>query len=297
MANIESYLNEKRQIIDKKMAGYLVSPDKYSEPLSEAISYSLFAGGKRIRPILTLAALEAVGGDIETALPVASAIEMIHTYSLVHDDLPSMDNDDYRRGKLTNHKVFGEAIAILVGDALLTLAFTIISDSSINKRIDPERSISVIHELGYAAGWMGMIGGQASDIQIKNRKIDEDTLHYIHTSKTGSLIKASVRIGGILGNAAEEQLNDLSLYGEKIGLAFQIADDIIDVEGSMESVGKATGKDETKEKWTYPLLFGLEEAKRMEKILVKDAISSLDRFDKSADKLRDIAQYIITRKK
>ncbi|MBI3805100.1 MAG: polyprenyl synthetase family protein [Nitrospirae bacterium] len=295
---LKVYLSERRTEVDRLLHSYL--PGAKCEPalIHEAIRYSLFAGGKRLRPILCLAAAESVGGRREEVLPYAAAIELIHTYSLVHDDLPAMDNDSYRRGKLTNHKMFGEATAILAGDALLTAAFTLIAEKGLVGTLSPKKTLSVILELGSASGSTGMVGGQLVDIQSEGKKsIDLSQLNYIHGHKTGALIRASVRIGGIVGGAGPKKLSHLTRYGEKIGLAFQIADDILDVEGKEEELGKSVGQDEAKEKWTYPRLVGVERAKKEAQVLVDEAFAELDGFGPEADPLRELARYMVERKK
>ena len=267
---------------------FLGSPGKLPPTLYESMRYSLSAGGKRIRPILSIASCEAVGGMTEDVIPAAIAIEMIHTYSLIHDDLPAMDNDDLRRGKPTNHKVFGEATAILAGDGLLTLAFSILSGVS--------NSMKIIHEIALAAGPEGMVGGQQLDIENEGKNIDVKALEELHRRKTGALILAAVRSGGIAGGAAETQLSALTDYGMKIGLAFQIADDILDLEGDVEYIGKSPGKDVKQNKNTYPALLGLAESKIVARNLVDEALEALESFDEKAVPLRMIAEYIIDRK-
>jgi geranylgeranyl diphosphate synthase type II len=259
--------------------------------------YSLFAGGKRLRPILVMAAFEAVDGKKSAyLLPVASALELIHTYSLIHDDLPSMDNDDFRRGKPTNHKVFGEAIAILAGDALLTLAFNLIPHRKPPKGAMSDKLMQIVHEISRAAGFAGMIGGQAADILSEGKEVDQSILEYIHIHKTAALIQTSVRVGAILAGANQSQWSALSRYGDDIGVAFQIVDDILDIEGSQEELGKDIKSDISKGKKTYPEFFGLSESKRKAKILVEEAVESLNRFGPRAEPLRAIARYITERR-
>jgi geranylgeranyl diphosphate synthase type II len=295
---LKKYLRDRQAEVDQLLHSYLPGAKCPPPLIHEAIRYSLFAGGKRLRPILCLAAAESVGGRREVVLPFAAAIELIHTYSLVHDDLPAMDNDTYRRGKLTNHKMFGESTAILAGDALLTAAFTLMAEKGVAGTISHKKILSVILELGSAAGSTGMVGGQLVDIQSEGKKsINQDELHYIHTHKTGALIRASVRIGGILGGASSKKLTALTRYGEKIGLAFQIADDILDVEGEEKEMGKSVGQDQAKEKWTYPRLIGLERAKKEAHVLVEEALGELNGFGPEADPLRGLALYMIERKK
>jgi geranylgeranyl diphosphate synthase type II len=295
MIDLPQYLKEHKATIDEALASYLPKPGSRPSLLHRAIHYSLFAGGKRLRPILTLAAFEAVGGKSDDALPVASAIELIHTYSLVHDDLPAMDNDDWRRGHPTSHKMFGESTAILVGDALLTAAFALLADRRRNRKFPADVMLKVIHELGQAAGSRGMVGGQLMDVQSCGKSVDERILHYIHTHKTAALIRASVRVGGLLGGAKARALSALTLYGEKVGLAFQIADDILDVEGSEDEMGKRLGKDRVIRKVTYPGVIGLRRAKAYANRLSKDAVAALDLFDENADPLKAIARYIVER--
>ncbi|MFY9269469.1 MAG: polyprenyl synthetase family protein [Candidatus Manganitrophaceae bacterium] len=295
---LKNYLTERRGEVDHFLHTYLPGPKCDPPLLHEAIRYSLFAGGKRLRPILCLAAAESVGGQRTAALPYAAALELIHTYSLVHDDLPAMDDDSYRRGKLTNHKMFGEGTAILAGDALLTAAFTLMAEKGSTGTLSPKKVLSVILEVGSAAGSAGMVGGQLVDIESQGKKeIDPDRLEYIHTRKTGALIRASVRIGGIVGGGSPKKLSHLTRYGEGVGLAFQIADDILDVEGKSEEMGKSVGQDREKEKWTYPRLVGPERAKKEAEILVEKAIAEIEGFGPPAEPLRSLARYMIERRK
>ena len=259
--------------------------------------YSVFAGGKRVRPVLMLAACEAVGGTIDKAMPAACAMEMIHTYSLIHDDLPAMDDDDFRRGRPTNHKVFGEAIAILAGDALLTEAFKLISDPRFAAGTDPAARIAVISEIATCAGSYGMVGGQVVDMESEGQPdMDLPTVQYIHTHKTGALIKASVVAGALLGGADQQQLAAIRRYGEAAGLAFQIADDILDIEGTTEQIGKDAGSDEARGKATYPAVIGLAAAKQEARAMMDEAFAALSVFGERAEPLRAIAQYIVERK-
>lgn len=291
--DIKIYLKEKRELIDSYLKSYFEAP---SAPaiLHEAMKYSLFAGGKRIRPILALASYEACGGDPKNIIPQAAALELIHTYSLIHDDLPAMDNDDLRRGKPTNHKVFGEAIAILAGDALLTEAFIMLTNSVSNHGgvIRPQSLMKVVREVALSAGANGMVGGQAQDILSENSEPDGETLEFIHLHKTTALITASVRIGPILTNSRRNRLYALTRYGENIGLAFQIIDDILDIEGTTEELGKSAGSDSKKNKLTYPSLFGIEGARQRAKDLISGAIDAIRNFSSEADPLREIAEYL-----
>ncbi|HZX47904.1 MAG TPA: farnesyl diphosphate synthase [Nitrospirota bacterium] len=289
---LSSYLLNNKEIIDGYLMRLAGMHGEIPPTLYNSMHYSLSAGGKRIRPILSIASCEAVGGILEDVISAAIAIELIHTYSLIHDDLPAMDNDDLRRGKPTNHKVFGEATAILAGDGLLTMAFSILSED----KGGFERRIRIIHEIAIAAGSEGMVGGQQLDIENEGKKIDAAALEELHRRKTGALILAAVRAGGISGGASEMQLQALTDYGKKTGLAFQIADDILDVEGDVEDVGKSTGKDAKQRKNTYPAILGLAQSKMLAGQLVNEAITSLDSFDDKADPLRMIAGYIIDRK-
>jgi geranylgeranyl diphosphate synthase type II len=293
--NIKPYLQEQQTRVDAYLKSYFSSPIRPPQ-LFEAMKYSLFAGGKRIRPILALASYEACGRNPEEILHCASALELIHTYSLIHDDLPAMDDDDLRRGKPSNHKVFGEAIAILAGDALLTEAFSMIVTMQKPVNIPATSIVRVIREIAQAAGVLGMVGGQAQDILSENTEIDSTTLDFIHRHKTAALIAASVKIGPILADAGDEQLHRLSEYGETIGLAFQIIDDILDVEGSTEELGKTAGSDLARKKATYPSLFGVRDARNKARDLITAAIDALAPFSEKADPLREIAVYLIERK-
>jgi geranylgeranyl diphosphate synthase type II len=291
-----TYLDARKKIVDEALLRYVPGEDNYPPVIFKAIRYSLFAGGKRIRPILCLAAAEAVGGNIESILPVACALELIHTYSLIHDDLPAMDDDDYRRGRLTSHKVFGENMAILAGDALLTEAFHLMSDRSLMEKMAPEKLISVIHDVAGAAGCFGMVGGQVVDGQSEGEAVDTEVLNFIHTRKTGAMIAAAVKAGAVLANAGELQLNALASYGRHIGLAFQIADDILNVEGDQKLMGKGTGSDTKRGKVTYPALVGMEASRKKAGELVECALSAIMNFDHRAEPLRMIAAYVIERK-
>lgn len=295
--DIEKYLKEKKEIVDGALEKYFSKEMEFPHSLYKAIRYSLFNGGKRIRPILSIAAFEAVGGQGKGLLPLACGLEMIHAYSLIHDDLPAIDNDDYRRGQLTCHKVFGEAIGILTGDALLTEAFHLMTTRKLQEGIsrDPWLILDIVNEVARAAGVLGMIGGQVVDIESENKEIDFPTLQYIHTHKTGALILASVRTGAKLGSSDEGTLRILTRYGERIGLAFQITDDLLNVKGNAAILGKRTGSDLAKGKATYPLLLGVEESRRRAKELMETAIEALSPFGPEADPLREIARFIIGR--
>ena len=289
------YLSEGKKLIDERMLSFLPQGKAYPESIHEAMRYSLLAGGKRLRPVLVMAAAEAVGGDRHTILPFAIAAELIHTYTLIHDDLPALDNDDLRRGKPTNHKVFGEAIAILAGDALLTQAFIIMTRAAGMETVPPECILKATHEMAGALGSTGMIGGQVVDLESEGKRINSETLEYIHIYKTGFLIRACIRCGGVLSQASKGQLSSLSSFGAHIGLAFQIIDDILDITGDEEKLGKDIGSDLTKNKATYPALYGLEESKRKAEELVEESIDCLNEFDDRADPLREIARFFVQR--
>lgn len=293
--DIKAYLARKKDIIDKTLEK-LVPPAKTFPPvIHEAMRYSLFAGGKRVRPVLAIAAAEAVGATTADLLPVAGALELIHTYSLIHDDLPAMDDDDLRRGRPTCHKAYGEAVAILAGDGLLTMAFEVLSDPRRLKSIQARTLVSMTREIAVASGVFGMVGGQVVDIQSENKEIDFPTLEYIHTHKTGALIRASVRVGALYAKAGKRQFAALTSYGEMVGLAFQIVDDILDVTGKQEELGKDIGSDLEKGKKTFPSFLGLEESRRRAEEVVGEALDALKGFDRKADPLRELAKYIINR--
>jgi geranylgeranyl diphosphate synthase type II len=281
--------------VEEALEQYLPGEDNIPTDIYKAVRYSVFNGGKRIRPILCLAAAEAVGGDLGPAIPVACALELIHSYSLIHDDLPAMDNDDFRRGKPTCHKVFGEDIAILAGDALLTEAFVLLSQVE-KVRLSAERRLAVIQEIAQAAGICGMVGGQALDVLSGKSVSDENTLYEIHRRKTGSLIVAAVKSGAIIFNARKDKIQALAEYGINVGLAFQIADDILNVEGDRELMGKETGSDAAHNKLTYPSLLGLDLAKEKLAKYIDAAVASLSGFDERAQPLLVIARYIRERK-
>ena len=296
MFELAPYLESKREQIDTYMDQCLQNTPG-SGRLIAAMRYSLMAGGKRLRPVLCLAGAEAVGGKPEDALGAACALEMIHTYSLIHDDLPAMDNDDLRRGKPTCHIAFDEATAILAGDALLTMAFQILSSV---KHID-ERQISkcfsVFHRIACAAGYEGMIEGQMRDIAAENTSLSLDELEKLHALKTGALIEASVHAGALLGGGSLDQIEQLEIYARCIGLAFQVKDEVLNVEGDPEIMGKGVGTDEIHKKSTYPSIMGLEKSKSFARELVNQALQALESFDHRSDSLRAIASYIVERKR
>jgi len=292
--DLKAYLQEKRVLVDEALKAVFPAPQGPSADVVRAMTYSLFAGGKRLRPILCIGGAEAVGKGGRAVLPLACSLELIHTYSLIHDDLPVMDNDDLRRGKPTNHKVFGEAVALLAGDGLLTEAFRHMACMS---GADPLSLLRVIQLVGSAAGYQGMVGGQVVDIQSEGKPVDQSLVEFIHSHKTGALIHASVTSGAILGGGTDEQIKAISSYGEKIGLAFQIADDILDIEGDSKTMGKGVGGDARKKKITFPAAVGLQKAKEIQSRMVEKAVDALQAFDNKADPLRKIAAYIIERKK
>lgn len=292
--NLEKYLADRNSVINQRLGELLVKKDEFPKSLHNAMHYSLFAGGKRLRPVLALASCEAVGGPIEAVLNTACAIECIHTYSLIHDDLPALDNDDLRRGRPTCHKAFGEATAILAGDALLTAAFELMAKTD---GVERGAVLTAIVEVARAAGSTGMIGGQAVDIESEGKEIPFPVLEFIHIHKTGDLILASIKAGAILGGASSVQLESLVKYGRAVGLAFQIADDILDVEGSPAELGKAVGGDEKKGKATYPAFVGVNESKKRANELVDMAVDALAGLGDKAEPLRAVARYVTARRK
>lgn len=289
---LDQYCKEKITLIEAAMQRMIPQSHPYSQTLFDAMNYSLFAGGKRLRPILLMASADAVGGNGATYLPIACSLEMIHTYSLIHDDLPAMDNDDYRRGKLTNHKVYGDGIAILAGDALLTAAFEVALDQP---DVEPARLLRAVREIALAAGAQGMVGGQAVDLLSEGQLIDTNTLRFMHQAKTGALFRAAIRAGAILAGASTDELQRLTNYADQLGLAFQITDDILDVTGNQEKIGKPIGSDEKNSKATYVTIYGLETAQAMAQQAVTEALFSLRPFGDKADILSQIANYLITR--
>jgi len=292
---LDVYLQERIELTESALDRFLPGSETLPAKLHQAMRYSVFAGGKRIRPVLMMAACEALGGQPEQVLPAACAIEMIHSYSLIHDDLPAMDDDDFRRGEPTNHKVFGEANAILAGDALLTEAFILLSSADVWPGVGAEKRNTVISLLARSAGSRGMVGGQVVDMESEGQEIDLPTLEYIHTHKTGALILAAIKAGAIIGDADQTQWRALCRYGEAAGLAFQVADDILDIVADQSELGKDVGSDQNRGKATYPALLGLEGARVRARELRDVALSSLDVFGESARPLREIARYIVDR--
>ena len=290
--DLQRYLDERTTLIDRALQRFLPRAATRPATLHEAMRYSLFAGGKRLRPVLTLASAEACGGSRDRALPAASAVECIHTYSLVHDDLPCMDDDDLRRGRPTNHKVFGEGVAVLAGDALLTLAFEILAQAKPTPRYP---IAALIGELAQAAGSKWLIGGQVADLEGEGRKLGGDDLKYIHRCKTAALLTTSIRLGAMSANATPKQLAALTAFGQALGLAFQVIDDILDVTQTTEKLGKTAGKDVKATKATYPAVFGLDHSRAEAHRLTRKAHAALKPFGEKADTLRAIADYLLAR--
>lgn len=291
--DLKAYLKERQALVESALDQSLSVI--YPEKIYESMRYSLMAGGKRLRPILCLATSELVGGTIEMAMPTGCALEMIHTMSLIHDDLPAMDNDDYRRGKLTNHKVYGEDVAILAGDGLLAYAFEFIATQT--QQVPPDRILQVIAKLGRAVGAAGLVGGQVVDLECEGKSdVSLETLNFIHRHKTGALLEASVLCGAILAGATDLELQRLARYAQNIGLAFQIVDDVLDITATQEELGKTAGKDLQAQKVTYPSIWGIEESKRQANQLVVSAKAELASFGELAHPLMAVADYITARK-
>lgn len=288
----KTYCKAKLPLIDEALRASMTIEGEIAPTIFDSMRYSLFAGGKRLRPVLLLAAADTVGADGDKFLKVACGLEMIHTYSLIHDDLPAMDNDDYRRGKLTNHKVYGEGIAVLAGDSLLTYAFeTMLSQEG----VEPKTLLAVVREIAAAAGPEGMVGGQVIDMESEGKMVPLDTLKQMHRAKTGALFRAAVRAGAILGGASQEELDALTVYAEKFGLAFQITDDVLDVIGSAETIGKPVGSDIKNNKSTYVTLHSVEIAQQMAKETVADAVEAISIFGERAAVLKDLVEYLLRR--
>ena len=292
--DFRSYLTERQKFVERALGRAVPEPGSGARVLFEAMRYSLLSGGKRIRPVMALAACEAVGGAAQDALGLACALEMIHTYSMVHDDLPCMDDDELRRGKPTNHRVYGDAMATLAGDALLTDAFYVLASWS-TSRVPAEVVLRVIAELARAAGSTGMVAGQAADIESEGRALNREQLEHLHGRKTGALFMAAVRGGASLGGGRDSELEALTAYARAAGLAFQVTDDILDVESSADRMGKRTQKDGGRGKATYPGVLGLERSREFAQQLKQRAIETLDGFGESADALRALACYVVER--
>ena len=292
------FLNELKSRIDyfeNELEKYISFSQGLQRQIFESMRYSLRAGGKRLRPILLMECAQICGGSIEDSIPFACAIEMIHTYSLIHDDLPAMDDDDLRRGKPTNHKVFGEGIAILAGDGLLNYAYELMLAHSLKNEENTLKYIKAMKEIATASGVYGMIGGQVVDLEYENKKADEKTLNFIHENKTSAIIIASVRAGAIIGGADKQKLDNLSNFARCIGLCFQIVDDILDIEGDESKLGKNIGSDIENNKSTYPLLYGLKKSKEIAQNLKAQAQKSVEDLGCKADFLKNLAQYIVDR--
>jgi geranylgeranyl diphosphate synthase type II len=294
--DLEAYLQERRGLVDAALDGFLPSEDTRPPSVHRAMRYSVLAGGKRLRPILVIAGAEVVGASPSAVMPSACAMELIHTYSLIHDDLPAMDDDDYRRGRMTNHKVFGDAIAILAGDALLTYAFQLVAQNAAVPGVDPKVVCDVVAEIAEAAGTVGMVGGQVVDIESEGKTITAEELEYIHVHKTAALLRASLSVGARLGGADAAALAAVADAGQSLGLAFQIVDDILDVEGSLETLGKTAGSDERKQKVTYPALHGIEASRREARRLIERTKSRLSVFGARSAPLCALADFVVERK-
>lgn len=292
--SFKSSLKYRVDYIEKLLKEYMPEEKGYQKTIFEAMNYSLKAGGKRLRPILTLEACRIVGGNEEDAIPFAIAIEMIHTYSLIHDDLPALDDDDLRRGRPTNHKVYGDAMAILAGDGLLNYAFEIMLKSSIGKE-NPAKYLNAINEMAKSSGVYGMIGGQVVDIESEDKKIEMEKLDFIHLNKTAAIIVGCMRAGAIIGDATEEQLENITKYATNIGLSFQIADDILDITGDESKLGKKVGSDIDNNKSTYPSLIGLEKSKEIANDLINEAKTRISNIKGDTEFLNDLAEYIVAR--
>lgn len=292
MMELKELWNDRRNLVEMHLAELIPVNEALDKTLAESMKYSLMAGGKRLRPIMLMAAADAVGAKGTDFMDTACAMEMIHTYSLIHDDLPAMDNDDYRRGKLTNHKVYGAGMATLAGDALLTMAFTVMTHQP---GVNASTQLRVVQEISTAAGPDGMVGGQAIDLESEGKHIDMKTLRRMHMGKTGALFRAAIRSGAILGGATAQQLDDLTAYAENFGLAFQITDDILDVTGDEATLGKPVGSDEKNHKSTYVTLTSLDEARKLASEAVDDAIAALEDFGPEADFLRGLVHFLLNR--
>jgi geranylgeranyl diphosphate synthase, type II len=291
--NLKAYLASRQKLIDRALDRYLPKANTKPTTLHRAMRYSLFAGGKRLRPILCLAAAEACRGKINDALPLACALECIHTYSLVHDDLPSMDNDDFRRGRPTCHKVFGEGIAVLAGDALLTIAFELVSRAKSRPLYDMS---TLLREISVAAGSQKLIAGQVADLEAEGKNVSRSELQFIHENKTAAILRTSVRLGAMSVNADGRKLSGITRFGQRLGLAFQIIDDILDVTQTSEILGKSAGKDVAAKKATYPAVIGLEKSRAEARRLTREAHNALSAFNnRDAEALHALANYLLER--
>ncbi len=293
---ITEYIKKHAERVERELRGIIPKEWQFPEKLRDAMNYSLMAGGKRLRPVFVLASAESLGGETEAAMPVACAVELIHTYSLIHDDLPAMDNDDFRRGKPTNHQVFGEAMAILAGDALLTHAFYAVVQSFRKHRVPAEQALAIVEELSELSGARGMVGGQAADMLGEQGMTSLQELTYIHARKTSDLIVFSLRAGGRIAGADELQLAALERFGYNIGLAFQILDDMLDIVGDEQKLGKRVRSDEKQKKVTYPYFIGIEECKRKVEQLTGEAKEAiLQGGIPFPERLLQLADYLMNR--
>jgi geranylgeranyl diphosphate synthase type II len=290
--SLQAYLSTRSQLVDRALDGFLPRASAKPTTIHKAMRYSLFAGGKRMRPVLTLASAEACSGAVERAVPAACAVECIHTYSLIHDDLPCMDDDDLRRGRPTNHKVFGEGVAVLAGDALLTIAFEILAQTA---PVSRHPVAAQIRELADAAGSKWLIGGQVADLEGEGRKLTGAELRYIHRCKTAALLTASIRLGAMSANAAPAKLAALTDFGQALGLAFQVIDDILDVTQTTEKLGKTAGKDVAATKATFPAIYGLDKSRAEARRLTTAAHAAIKPFGAKAARLRELADYLLAR--
>ena len=292
MSELKTYLTERSALVDAALHRFIPSEDTSPPTIHKAMRHSIFAGGKRLRPILCLAATEACGGDLEAAMPAACAVECLHTYTLIHDDLPCMDDDDFRRGVPTCHKVYGEGVAVLAGDALQALAFQLLAAVPSNARFHVG---DYVHELAVTSGSLHLIGGQVMDLEGEGKKLPLADLRYVHESKTAALLTTSIKLGGMSAGASAEQIQALHTFGWNTGLAFQIIDDILDVTQTTEKLGKSAGKDLASEKSTYPALLGLEASREEAHRLTNEAMSALEIFGERALRLRQMAEYLLAR--
>lgn len=293
--NFELWLDNKVKIVEKSLSDNFIRKQGREQQIYDAMEYSLFAGGKRLRPVIMLGVNEIFSNAYQTVLPFACAIEMIHTYSLIHDDLPAMDDDDFRRGKLSNHKKFGEAIAILAGDGLLNMAFEIMLRESLKLDEDKSLLLKAINIVADSSGTRGMIGGQVVDMFCEESIKDVYDLEYLHRHKTGAIIKSSAIVGGLLGGASEGELKSIEKFADNIGLAFQIQDDILDVEGNEQKLGKPIGSDKDNNKKTYVSMLGLNESKKLQEKLTNEAIQALSTFGEKANMLIELCKYLLVR--
>ena len=291
--DVQAYMKDRATAVDAALERFLPPETEAPATIHRAMRYSVFAGGKRLRPVLVIAGAEAVGGAMDAVLPAACAMELIHTYSLVHDDLPAMDNDDFRRGRPTNHKVFGDAMAILAGDGLLTLAFRLLGEHA---AAGAEGLREVLIDIAEAAGTRGMVGGQVADIEAERKPVNAEMLDFIHLRKTAALIRTSLRVGAQLSGATPAQMRALSVAGGSLGLAFQVVDDLLDVEGTTEELGKTAGKDQAQQKATYPAVHGLDASRARARQLIDEADAALASLGPAADPIRALGRFIVDRK-